>query len=244
MTSPQLAGQVALVTGASRGIGRAVATLLAREGCALALVGRDEYGLNETAVACSVYGGGVLQLRADLRDLAAIPSLVAQCVEAFGQLNILINNAGIFDWASVVDADLAAWDAVVDVNLRATMHLTHHAVPSIIQQRRGAIIFIASMAGKSAYGTNAAYVASKHGMVGFAGSIFEDVRAYHVKVSAICPGLVNAGASQTMPVPAETFAQFIQPEDVAQAVLFVLSFPDTACPTEILLSPQLSPPQP
>jgi NADP-dependent 3-hydroxy acid dehydrogenase YdfG len=94
------------------------------------------------------------------------------------------------------------------------------------------------MAGKRAFGTNAAYVASKHGMVGFAHSIFEDVRAHNIKVCAICPGFVNAGASRTMDVPPETFAQFIQPDDVAQTVQFVLTFPNTACPTEILLSPQ------
>lgn len=237
--SPSFAGQVAFITGASRGIGRATALLLAREGCSLALVGQNLQDLTETAEVCSGYGGAVLPLQADLSDPTVIPSLIEQCVQAFGQLNILINNAGVFDWASVVDAKLTVWDTILDVNLRATMHLTHQAAPHIIKHQRGAIIFIASMAGKRAFGTNAAYVASKHGMVGFAGSIFEDVRNHNVKVCAICPGFVNAGASRTMDVPEETFTEFIQPEDVARTVHFVLTFPNNACPTEILLSPQL-----
>lgn len=239
---PMLAGQVAFVTGASRGIGRAIATMLAREGCSLALVGRDEAALAETAAACAAFGATVLPLPADLRDTAAIPALVERCVRHFGQLNILINNAGIFDWASTVDADLAAWDAVLDTNLRATMHLTHSAAPHIVRHGRGAIIFIASMAGKRAFANNAAYIASKHGLVGFAGGVFEDLRAHNVKVCAICPGFVNAGASLTINAPPETFAEFIQPDDVARAVGFVLSFPATACPTEIILSPQQPPP--
>lgn len=237
--SLSLADHVAFVTGASRGIGRAIALLLAREGCSLALVGRNLRDLSETSEACSSYGSSVLPLQADLSDPAVIPSLIEQCVQAFGELNILINTAGIFDWASVVNANLSAWDSILDVNLRATMHLTHQAVPHIIKHKRGAIIFIASMAGKHAFGTNAAYVASKHGMVGFAGSIFEDVRSYNVKVCAICPGFVNAGASRTMNVPEKAFMEFIQPEDVARTVQFVLTFPSNACPTEILLSPQL-----
>jgi NADP-dependent 3-hydroxy acid dehydrogenase YdfG len=243
MATPQtLTGQVALITGASRGIGRAIATTLAREGCSLALSGRNEADLAETMQACRQFNARAVSLRADLRDSAACASLVEQCVSTFGQLNILVNNAGVFDWASVLDADLQAWDAIVDINVRASMHLTHHAVPHITQHQRGAIIFIASMAGKRAYGTNAAYVASKHAIVGFAHSIFEDVRNYNIKVCAICPGFVNAGASLTMDVPTEAFQEFIQPEDVAQAVKFVLSFSDTACPTELLLSPQKRPP--
>lgn len=240
-SSRALAGQAALVTGASQGIGRAIALQLAQAGCAVALVGRDAAALGETAAACAAYGSAALPLPADLADLAALPGLVEQCVAELGQLNILVNNAGIFDWAAVLDADLARWDALMDVNLRAAMHLTHHAAPQIVRGQRGAIIFIASMAAKRAFGTNAAYVASKHGLLGFAGSVFEDLRARNVKVCTICPGYVNAGASQTMDLPPERFTQLIQPEDIARTVLFVLGFPDSACPTEILLSPQQAP---
>jgi NADP-dependent 3-hydroxy acid dehydrogenase YdfG len=244
MATPQLlAGQVALVTGASRGIGRAIAVALAREGCSLALSGRHQDDLAQTVHVCRQFGSHAIPLPTDLRELSNCASLVEQCVATFGQLNILVNNAGIFDWASVVDADLQTWDAIVDLNMRASMHLTHHAVPHIMQHQRGAILFIASQAGKQAYGTNAAYVASKHAIVGFAHSIFEDVRDYNIKVCAICPGYVNAGASRTMDVPEEALEQFIQPEDVAEAARFVLTFPNTACPTEILLSPQHRPPR-
>ena len=152
-----------------------------------------------------------------------------------------MNNAGIFDWASAEEADLSRWDELLDLNLRASMRLTRLALPHMLKNDRGVLIFIASMAGRLAFGHNAAYVASKHGLVGFAGSVFEDVRDSNVKVCAICPGLVNAGASLTMDAPQEAFDRLIQPQDVAEAVRFVVNASDTVCPTEIRLSLQRTP---
>jgi NADP-dependent 3-hydroxy acid dehydrogenase YdfG len=234
-------GNVALVTGANGGIGRAIALMLAEQGCNLALLARNKDELNETARLCAEHGVKALPISVDLTDTAALAAAIWQSAETLGGLHILVNNAGLFDWASAAEADLETWDRLLDVNLRATMHATRLALPYIKQQPRGAVIFIASRAGKFAFGMNAAYVASKHGMVGFAGSVFEDVRNHNIKVCAICPGFVNAGASLTMDAEADTFAKFIQPEDVADAARFVLTFSDTACPTEIILNTQRDP---
>jgi len=118
------------------------------------------------------------------------------------------------------------------------MRATRLALPYITRSEHGAVIFIASMAGKVAYGMNPAYVASKHGLVGFAGSVFEDVRERGIKVCAICPGLVSTAVTADIGLD---LAKAIQPDDVAAAVRFVLTFPPSACPTEILLSPQRNP---
>lgn len=232
-------GSVALVTGASRGIGRAVAVALAREGCDLALVARGAEGLEETAESCRAEGARCLTIAVDLANTAAIPAVVERCVEALGRIDILVNNAGIYGRRGPSqEADPAMWDAVVDLNLRTAMHLTRAALPHIIEAPRGAVIHIASVAGKMAFGGGAAYTASKHGLVGFAGALYEDVREHGVKVCAICPGFVNTPMVASRGLDA---ARMIQPEDVADTVSFVATFPDTGCPTEILLRPQRTP---
>ena len=237
--------RVALVTGASSEIGGAIAETLARMGCRLSLTGRDEGKLRQVAGRCQTSGESPLLISADLTEQSSLEEIVGQSVSALGGLDILVNNAGIFDWASAEEADFSRWDELLDLNLRASMRLTRLALPYMLKNDRGVLIFIASMAGRLAFGHNAAYVASKHGLVGFAGSVFEDVRDSNVKVCAICPGLVNAGASLTMDAPQEVFDRLIQPQDVAQtvseAVRFVVNASDTVCATEIRLSPQRTP---
>lgn len=231
-------GNVALVTGAGRGIGQAIARALADEGCDVALLARNADELEETARHCRAAGVRTLCLPADLTQTGAIEASVARCAETLGRLDILINNAGIFHWGSSLEADPDAWDQLIDLNLRAAMRATRRALPYIARGEHGAVIFIASMAGKFAYGMNPAYVASKHGLVGLAGSVFEDVRERDIKVCAICPGLVSTSVTADIAIDP---AKAIQPEDVAAAVRFVVTFPNSACPTEILLSPQRNP---
>ncbi len=231
-------GNVALVTGAGRGIGHAIARALADEGCDVALLARNADELEDTARHYRASGVRALCLTADLTKTGAIEASVERCADTLGRLDILINNAGIFHWGSALEADPAAWDQLIDLNLRAAMRATRHALPYIACGEQGAVIFIASLAGKFAYGMNAAYVASKHGLVGFAGSVFEDVRERDIKVCAICPGLVSTAVTADIGIDP---AKAIQPEDVAAAVRFVVTFPRSACPTEILLSPQRNP---
>ena len=234
-----LKGRVGIVTGASQGIGRAVAIALATEGMALGLFSRNEAALQETAAAADAMGARVLVHPLDLRDRGALAPAVAAVHERFGRLDVLVNNAGVYgERGPAHAADLSTWDTVLDVNLRGPMHLTRHALDHIVRSPGGAVINIASIAGKMTMGGGAAYTTSKHGVVGFTGALFEDVRERGVKVAAICPGFVNTEMVGTRGLDA---SKMIQPEDVARTVLFVLTFPGTGCPTEIVLRPQRTP---
>ncbi|HET6346019.1 MAG TPA: SDR family oxidoreductase [Myxococcota bacterium] len=228
----------AIVTGASRGIGRSIALALAREGARLALVARDAGALREVAQACKKAGGEAVPVARDLSDPNAADGVVREALSALGGLDGLINNAGLYGGGAVGEGDLAAWDAVLQVNLAAVVHLTHHAMPSLRQRRNGAIITTASVSSKLTHGGGAIYCASKHGVLGFSNSLFEDVREAGIKVCAICPGYVNTDMAADSGIVPE---RAIQPEDVADTVLYVLSCRGTVCPTEIVLRPQRSP---
>ena len=151
-----LKDQVALITGASRGIGKAIATRLAKEGVGVALVSRNVEALEDTAQACREFGNPTLTLPCDLENTASIQSLVSQTTDKLGGLNILINNAGVNGPGAADSGNLKAWDLAIDINLRALLHLTRHALPEIEKSSWGAVINIASMAGRRPFGGSGA----------------------------------------------------------------------------------------
>ncbi|NIR32741.1 MAG: SDR family oxidoreductase [Gammaproteobacteria bacterium] len=230
--------RVAIVTGASRGIGRAVAHRLAERGTHVALVARSEDALEEVAKECRERGVRAFSVAADLSDPAATGSIVERTVRGLGAVHFLVNNAGIFGGGAADAADLSRWDRTIDVNLRSLMHLTRRALPEMEKHPRGAVVNIASISGKQSHAGAGDYCATKHGVIGFSGSVFEDVRERGIKVCAICPGFVATDMVAGERLRRE---KMIQPDDVAETVLFVLGFPDTGCPVEIVLRPQRSP---
>jgi NADP-dependent 3-hydroxy acid dehydrogenase YdfG len=146
--------------------------------------------------------------------------------------------AGLFDWASADRADPATWHRLIDVNLTAASVLAALSAPHLVANAPSALVLIGSGAGHTAYADNAAYVASKHGLTGLARALFLDLRDHGVKVSLVSPGLVAAGAGLSSPAGQTRPAELLQPEDVADAVDFVLRSPAHVCPTEIRLMPQ------
>ncbi len=158
--------------------------------------------------------------------------------EAQGEPGVLVYAAGLFDWAVPAEADRATWARLVEVNLTAAMRLTHMLLPGLAQPG-GAVVLIASGAGQQGFANNAAYVASKHRVVGFGRALFQEIRDQGTKVSVISPGLVAAGAA--LALDERLHPRFLRPEDVADAVLYVLSSAPSACPTEIILETQLTP---
>jgi NADP-dependent 3-hydroxy acid dehydrogenase YdfG len=234
-----LDGHKALITGASRGIGRAIAIDLAKAGCDVALFGRDEEALEAVAAECAEHCERALYYALDLRDEGALQESINDVAESFGgELHIVINNAGVLHQGGVNTAEMSTWDAMIDINLRAAMQVTRLSLPHFASKGQRAVINIASMAGRSAHAGLAGYCASKYGLIGFSHAAFADLRERGIKVSAICPGYVNTDMVAGAGLSSE---RMIQPQDVASAVRFVIEFPSTSCPVEIQIMPQKTP---
>lgn len=231
-----LAGWKALIVGATGGMGRAVAADLAHEGVVCALMGRSQEKLSETAKACALAGTEATPVVCDIAQTATIEGALRQAIEALGGLNYLINCAGVYERSKADEGDLATWDRMLDINLRATYHLARHALPVINKTPGGAVIKVGSLT--SAYSGGGAFQTTTRALDGYSGALFEDVREYGTKVCTIHPGFVN-----TPLVSSDRLDRglMIQPEDIARTVRFVLMMPETACPTEITIRPQRSP---
>jgi short-subunit dehydrogenase len=237
MTS--LDGKVALITGAGRGIGKSLALTLAQSGCRVILTARSVSQLEEVQREVERRGGAAVAIPGDLTRDEDIEKLVARSQQAFGAVDILINNAGWGKRAPVVRASIADWDQTFRLNLRAPMILAQRLLPAMIQKGEGAVINIGSVSGKSGEANGAAYSASKFGLIGFTQSLYEEVREHGIKVSVILPGFVD-----TPLIPPNRQldrSKMIQADDIAQTVLYVLTSPATACPVEITIRPQQSP---
>lgn len=234
-----LEGKVALVTGAGRGIGKAVALLLARSGCRVILAARTTAQLVEIQQEIVRGGGQATVVAADLARDDHIERLVQECGSAYGSVDFLINNAGWGKRAPVVRTKVEDLDQTLRVNLRAPLLLAKHLVPAMIEKGAGAVINIGSVSGKSGEANGAAYSASKFGLIGFTQSLYEEVREHGIKVSVILPGFVDTPLIP--PNKQLDRSKMIQAEDVAQSVLYVLTSPTTSCPVEITIRPQRTP---
>jgi 3-oxoacyl-[acyl-carrier protein] reductase len=228
-----------MISGASRGIGRAVALDLARAGADLTLLARSEEALAETATLCRAEGARVLAIPTDVTERAALERAVSKTVDELGGLNVLVNNAGIYAKGPAQSADIDAFERVIDVNVKALMNLTRLALPHILAaQGHRAVIHIASIVSRMSFAQGGAYCASKHAVLGYSNSLFEDVREAGVKVCAIQPGFV---ATDMVAGHGLDMDKMIQPQDIAKTVRFVATYPDTGCPVEIIVRPQRSP---
>ncbi len=228
-----------MVTGAGRGIGRAIALLAAENGCRTMLASRSADQLAAVQAEIAARGGQAFWLRTDLSGQEDIAALVRQTIDRFGTIDFLINNAGWGVKANVVKARVQDWEQTFRVNLLAPMILSQLVLPTLMARQGGAVVNIASISGRAGQGGSAAYAASKAGLIGFSQSLFEEVREHNIKVAAILPGFVDTG--MIPPVKHLDRARMIQPEDVAQAVLFVLTAPNATCPVEITVRPQRTP---
>jgi 3-oxoacyl-[acyl-carrier protein] reductase len=233
-----LEGKVAVVTGAGRGIGKAVALSLAQLGCRVILAARSREQLEEVHREIRDRGGEALVVAADLTRDEDIQHLV-ESSRSWGTVDILINNAGWGKRAPVVKGDVEDWDRTFRVNLRAPMILAKMLLPSMLEKGEGAVINIGSVSGKTGEANGAAYAASKFGLIGFTQSLYEEVREHGIKVAVILPGFVD-----TPLIPPNRQldrSKMIQADDIAQAVHYVLTSPATCCPVEITVRPQKTP---
>lgn len=232
--------KVALVTGAGRGIGRAIARAVAREGYRVALVARTAPELDEVARELEADGGEALVLPTDVTDAEALALAVRRTAERWGRIDLLVNNAGVADERNFAEIQIDEIDRILDVTLRATIVGTRAALPWLLQNAAGAaVVNIASIAARRPGPGIGVYSAAKHGVVGFAESLFEENRESGLKVSTILPGFVDTAMMGD--ADADARARMMAPEDVADAVLFVLGTSPRVCPAEITLRPQRSP---
>jgi len=232
-------GKIALITGAGRGIGRAVASNLATSGCRIILTARTMAQLEDVQQEISTGGGEAISITADLTRDDEIQRLVEQSQKPWGAPDILINNAGWGKRAPVVKVQGEDLDQTLRLNLRAPMILAQSFVPGMIEKGEGAVINIGSVSGKTGEANGAPYSASKFGLIGFTQSLYEEVREHGIKVAVILPGFVD-----TPLIPPNRQldrGKMIQPADVAQTVRYILNSAPTCCPVEITLRPQKSP---
>ena len=227
MTS--LEGKVALVTGASRGIGAAVARSLDAAGVRLGLASRSGDDLGLDAVA----------LPTDVRELAQLEAIAAATVERFGRLDILVANAGVGAYGPFLDLDLAWLDEMVDVNLKGTLYAVRAALPHLLESGEADIVTLASEAGRRGLPYEAVYCASKFGQVGFTRALDHELRERGVRCTNVCPGGVatdfalEPGRGRTQ----DATAGMMSAEDVADAVMYVLTRPRGHRILELALRP-------
>jgi 3-oxoacyl-[acyl-carrier protein] reductase len=237
MTS--LPGQVAVVTGAGRGIGAAIATKLAGMGATVVLAGRTRGPLESTADAIVKAGGQAEAVVCDVIHLSSVEALAVHVDKTFGRLDILVNNAGIGGFGGPLhQLPPESWDQVLNTNLRGVYYCIRALAPLMIRARAGHIINISSLAGKNALPNGAAYAASKWGLNGLSYSVAEELRAYNIRVSVVCPGSVDTELS---PHTGKDKAKMLQPEDVAHAVAMLVTQAPQSFVSEILLRPTQKP---
>jgi 3-oxoacyl-[acyl-carrier protein] reductase len=227
-----LAGKVALVTGASRGIGRAIAVDLAKNGASVVLVGRDAEALAEAASQAreALPGAKVAVHRADVSDPAAVEAFVAATIKEFGSLDIAIANAGQAVDGLLVRMKPADIDRMLDVNLKSALYLVGAVARPMMKQRAGAIVLITSIVGLAGNAGQAAYAASKAGLLGLAKSAAKELGSRNVRVNAVAPGLIETAMTDAM--PQEARAHYLAtiplgragtPDDVSGVVTFLCS---------------------
>ncbi len=233
-----LSGRTALITGASRGIGLAIARRLGRLGARLSLCARNPKTL--LAAAAELRGEGVesLAVPADVTRAEEISALVEKTHQKLGEIEILVNNAGIGLFRPFHEFKESEWDSILDTNLKGVFLLSKAVAPEMIRRQRGHIVNISSLAGKNAFAGGSVYCASKWGLLGLTYSMAEDLRAYGVRVAAICPGTV---ATEFSPHAGKDPAKMLQPEDVAHAVEMILTQAPQSFVSEVTLRPTQKP---
>ena len=238
VTSKPLAGMTALVTGASRGIGLAIARRLAELGARLSLCARDATRLESAAAALRKEGYEALAMVADVTHANEIQTLVDRTHRELGPIDILINNAGIGRFGPAHQMSEADWDAVLDTNLKSVFLVTRAVAPGMIERKRGHIVNISSLAGKNAFANGGIYCASKWGLMGLTACMAEDLRAHNIRVSAICPGSV---ATDFSPHTGRDTSKLLQPDDIAHAVATLVTQAPQSFISEIDLRPTQKP---
>jgi 3-oxoacyl-[acyl-carrier protein] reductase len=238
-TNHPLEGQVAVVTGAGRGIGAAIARELANLGATIVLCGRTVATLESTAKSIGRQGGKCKVVPCDVSSLPRVEEAARTVEASFGRIDILVNNAairGVEGPLHQLPPDV--WDQILNTNLRGVYYMTRAFAPTMIRARSGHIINISSLAGKNPVPNGAAYSASKWGLNGLSYTIAEELRNHNIRVSVICPGSTDTDLG---PQTGKDRSKMLQPEDIAHAVTMLVTQTPQSFVSEILIRPTQKP---
>ena len=241
MAELPLSGQVAVITGASQGIGRAIALRLVELGARVVVAARSLPKLDELVADLQAAGGEALAVVSDVRRPRAVEQLLHKALERFGQVDIWVNNAGIGQFGTPLhETPLEAWAATLETNLNSVFYSIRAVAPHLIQRRCGHIINIASLAGHNPLPGGAAYAASKAALHGLTVSAAEELRTYGIRVSLVCPGSVDTDLSPEL-VGNKDRGKMLQPADVAQVVAMLATQAPQSFVSEVLIRPTRKP---
>jgi 3-oxoacyl-[acyl-carrier protein] reductase len=227
----------ALVTGATEGIGRATAVALGRAGYRIGICSRSGDKVAATLAELRALGVAAAGAAADVADPAQVRHLVEQVRAELGEIDVLVNNAGVLIARPFDELTLEDWDATMATNLRSLYLTTHLVLPGMRTRRHGTIVNVASLAGRNGFVGGSAYSASKHAVLGFSRSLMLEVRKENVRVIAICPGSVATGMLRDQAMLKSDHERILRPEDVAASILHVVTLPTGALVSELDLRP-------
>lgn len=234
-----LSGQVAIVTGAGRGIGSAIACKLASLGANVVVCGRTMKPLETTAAEIAQSGGQATARQCDLTDLDSVQGLASFVEKTLGRADVLVNNAGVGSFATPLhEMTPEEWEKVLNTNLRGVYYCIRSFAPTMIRAKTGHIINISSLAGKNPLANGAAYAASKWGLNGLTYSVAEELRGYNIRVSVICPGSVETDLG---PHTGKNPSKMLKPDDVAHVVAMLVTQAPQSFASEVLLRPTQKP---
>jgi 3-oxoacyl-[acyl-carrier protein] reductase len=227
----------ALVTGATEGIGRATALALGRAGYRVGICSRSIEKVEATLAELRAQGVTAAGAAADVADPDQVRHLVDQVRGALGEIEVLVNNAGVLIARPIDELTLEDWDVTMATNLRSLYLTTRLVLPGMRTRRQGTIVNVASLAGRNGFVGGSAYSASKHAVLGFSRSLMLEVRKDNVRVIAICPGSVATGMLRNQAMLKPDHERILRPEDVAASILHVLTLPTGALVSELDIRP-------
>ncbi len=234
-----LSGQTALVTGAGRGIGAAIARKLASLGAAVVLCGRTMNSLQATASAISDAAGRAEAMECDVTRSESVQKLASRVEQTYGTLDILVNNAGVGAFSGPLHQMTPEdWDKVLNTNLRGVFYCIRGFAPMMIRAGKGHIVNISSIAGKNALPNGAAYAASKWGLNGLTYSVAEELRGHGIRVAVVCPGSVDTELS---PHIGKDSKKMLKPDDVAHVIEMLVTQSPQSFASEVVLRPTQKP---
>jgi 3-oxoacyl-[acyl-carrier protein] reductase len=214
-----LAGKNAIITGAGKGIGRALAIALAQEGVNIGLMARTDADLQNVAAELKQFGVHAATAAVNVADIDAVNAAVSQLKSDLGAIDILINNAGISSFGSFMELDPSRWEEIVKVNLFGPYYVTRAVLPEMIERKTGDIINISSTAGKNGAAVTSAYSASKFALIGMSESLMQEVRKHNIRVSTMLPSTVATDMAMDLKLTDGNPERVMQPEDFAELVV-------------------------